>query len=71
VKWRAPDGRTIETITLSQTSDPDDAGHWLYVTYPGGRYAERVRSPAGLAGLGIDLAELQEVTDSRVNSTPR
>jgi hypothetical protein len=56
---------------LSQTGDPRDAGCWLYVTYPGGRYAERVRSAAGLAGLGIDLAELQEVTERPNSSTPR
>ena len=59
-RWEAPGGLRVETVSLSLTGTGGD-GTWLRVTRGGvgGRMlVGQVRTPAGLAGLGVDLAEL-------------
>lgn len=62
-RWTSPDGHTVEVITLSGTGSADRDGQWLRVTRraPAGRLlVVQVRTPAELAGLGVDLAALTE-----------
>ena len=66
-RWVTPDGGRVDVITLSGTVPANSRlrhagergdGQWLRVTGPAGNYAGQVRTPAELAGLGVDLAGL-------------
>ena len=61
-RWETPAGLRVETVSYSLTSDGRD-GDWLRVSRStpacGGRMTVgEVRTPAELAGLGVDLAEM-------------
>jgi hypothetical protein len=53
-----PAGMRVGVITLTCTGNGTD-GQWLRVTHPNGISAGQCRAPAGLAALGIDLADLE------------
>jgi hypothetical protein len=52
-----PAGMRVDVITLTATGNGTD-GQWIRVTHPGGILAGMTRTPAGLAALGINLADL-------------
>ena len=52
-----PAGMRVDVITLTGTTNGED-GQQIRVTYPGGILAGTTRTVAGLAALGIDLADL-------------
>jgi hypothetical protein len=56
-RWVTPAGGRVDVIVLAGTGRGED-GAWLRVTGPHGNYAGQVRAPAGLAGLGVDIADL-------------
>jgi len=53
-----PAGMRVSVITLTHTGDGTD-GQWIRVTHPNGISAGMTRTPAGLAALGINLADLE------------
>jgi hypothetical protein len=57
--WHTPDGHKVEPVTRSWARDGKN-GQWLRVTGPKGHRVGQVRTPAELATLGINLAELEE-----------
>jgi hypothetical protein len=68
-RWITPGGVRVDVITLSgvtkgstrrRTTESRGDGQWLRVCGPLG-YVGQVRTPAELAGLGVDVADLTEV----------
>lgn len=51
-----PAGMRVDAITLT---GPSGDAQWLRVTYPNTILAGMTRTPAGLAALGINLADLE------------
>lgn len=73
VKYRTPDGTTVEVITLSLTSPGSPRNHdyrlfpegsrdgqWLVVKNPGGTVRAYVRTVEDLADVGVGLEDLEE-----------
>jgi hypothetical protein len=57
-RYTTPAGARVDVITRRLTGTGGD-GQWYRVTGPHGNYAGETRTTDGLAGLGIDLAELE------------
>ena len=57
-RYTTPAGARVDVITLTHTGTGND-GQWLRVTGVHGEAKGMVRTPAELAGLGIDEAELE------------